>query len=93
MARYKVDVLPFEQMAAGAAVALNSPACVHCRITNRCSSVVQFSWRQYATAQEEFDSAAADMSDMLRQTSTLPVYTEEDMLDPLAAGLLQVKCA
>ena len=58
-----------------------------CRIKNRCNSVVPFSWRQYATADDEFDSAAADMSDILRETSVWPQRPDQqDMLDSLSSG-------
>ncbi len=62
----------------------------NCRITNHCSSVVNFSWRQYATAGEEFDSAAADMSDILKETSTRPMQPDQQgVLDSVSSGAVQ----
>ena len=60
---------------------------IECRIQNSSSSVIPFSWRQYATADEEFDSAAADMSDILRETSVWPARSDQqDELDRLSSG-------
>lgn len=63
----------------------------NCRITNHCSSVVNFSWQQFATAEEEFDSAAADISDILKETSTRPMRPgQQDVLDSLSSGAVQI---
>ena len=62
----------------------------NCRITNHCSFVVNFSWRQFATAEEEFDSAAADISDILKETSTRPMRPDQQgVLDSLSSGAAQ----
>lgn len=63
------------------------PTLFCCRVVNRCSSVIQFSWRQFATADEEFGSAAAGMSEILKQTSLGPEIPPEDMLDSLSSGI------
>ncbi|KAL0040642.1 hypothetical protein WJX79_000331 [Trebouxia sp. C0005] len=45
-----------------------------------------FSWRQFATAGEEFDCAAADMSDILKETSTRPMRPgQQGVLDSLSS--------
>ena len=75
--------------ASSAACLLTFCACDR-RITNHCSSVVNFSWRQYATAGEEFDSAAADMSDILKETSMRPMRPDQQgVLDSLSSGAAQ----
>lgn len=62
---------------------------LNCRIINHCSSVVNYTWQQHATAEEDFDSAAADISDILKETSTRPLHTDQsDMLDSLLSGTL-----
>lgn len=64
-----------------------SNVCV-CRIINRCSSVVQFSWRQFATADDELGGAAAGKSEILEQTSMGFAEPTQDMLDPQSLGTL-----
>lgn len=67
------------------------PRTLHCcRIVNRCSSVVQFSWRQFATAEEDFGSAAAGVSEILKQTSLGLEDPQQDMLDSLSSGILGI---
>lgn len=57
-----------------------------CRIINQCSTVVQFSWRQFATADEEFGSAAAGISEILKHTSMGPEDPMLNVLDSLSSG-------
>ena len=48
------------------------------RIRNHSNVAVQYSWRQYATADEEGASAAVNMSNRLSQGST---HLEDDIAD------------
>ena len=58
-----------------------------CRIINRCNSVVQFSWRQFASNDEEYGSAAAGMSDILKQTNLGLEDPMQDVLEDPIQGV------
>lgn len=50
--------------------------------------MVQFSWRQFATADEELGSAVAGKSEILAQRSLGFTEPTQDVLDPQTLGTL-----